>query len=325
MRCLWLVFILLYVSVSWASSLPKRSRENPNVVIIFTDDQGYQDLGCYGSPDIRTPHIDQLAQEGMRFTDFYSASSVCTPSRAGLLTGRYPIRMGLASGVLFPHTGARGIPAEEQMLPELMKERGYRTACIGKWHLGHVDSFLPTSQGFDLFYGIPYSNDMWIAPEIPAAPDLLLRDGISAEQLAVMRDLSRFAWDETNKPNKNLVPLMRNDEIIEFPVDQSTLTGRLTDEAIRFVESCGEEPFLLYLAHPMPHIPLFVSEAFMGRSKAGLYGDVIEELDEATGRLMAALEAAGVADRYMGDFHVRQWALAFKRRCWRSCATIAER
>ena len=296
MRCLWLVFILLYVSMTWASSLPKRSSENPNVVIIFTDDQGYQDLGCYGSPDIRTPHIDQLAQEGMRFTDFYSASSVCTPSRAGLLTGRYPIRMGLASGVLFPHTGSRGLPAEEQTLPELMKKRGYRTACIGKWHLGHVDSFLPTAQGFDLFYGIPYSNDMWIAPEIPTAPDLLLRGGISAEQLAVMRDLSRFAWDETNKPNKNLVPLMRNEEIIEFPVDQSTLTGRLTDEAIRFVESCGEEPFLLYLAHPMPHIPLFVSEAFMGRSKAGLYGDVIEELDEATGRLLAALEAAGVAD-----------------------------
>ena len=296
MRCLWLVFILLYVSMTWASSLPKRSSENPNVVIIFTDDQGYQDLGCYGSPDIRTPHIDQLAQEGMRFTDFYSASSVCTPSRAGLLTGRYPIRMGLASGVLFPHTGSRGLPAEEQTLPELMKKRGYRTACIGKWHLGHIDSFLPTAQGFDLFYGIPYSNDMWIAPEIPTAPDLLLRGGISAEQLAVMRDLSRFAWDETNKPNKNLVPLMRNEEIIEFPVDQSTLTGRLTDEAIRFVESCGEEPFLLYLAHPMPHIPLFVSEAFMGRSKAGLYGDVIEELDEATGRLLAALEAAGVAD-----------------------------
>lgn len=296
MRCLWLVFILLYVSMTWASSLPKRSSENPNMVIIFTDDQGYQDLGCYGSPDIRTPHIDQLAQEGMRFTDFYSASSVCTPSRAGLLTGRYPIRMGLASGVLFPHTGSRGLPAEEQTLPELMKKRGYRTACIGKWHLGHVASFLPTAQGFDLFYGIPYSNDMWIAPEIPAAPDLLLREGVSAEQLAVMRDLSRFAWDETNKPNKNLVPLMRNEEIIEFPVDQSTLTGRLTDEAIRFVESCGEEPFLLYLAHPMPHIPLFVSEAFMGRSKAGLYGDVIEELDEATGRLLAALEAAGVAD-----------------------------
>ena len=204
--------------------------------------------------------------------------------------------MGLASGVLFPHTGSRGLPAEEQTLPELMKKRGYRTACIGKWHLGHVDSFLPTAQGFDLFYGIPYSNDMWIAPEIPSAPDLLLRGGISAEQLAVMRDLSRFAWDETNKPNKNLVPLMRNEEIIEFPVDQSTLTGRLTDEAIRFVESCGEEPFFLYLAHPMPHIPLFVSEAFMGRSKAGLYGDVIEELDEATGRLLAALEAAGVAD-----------------------------
>jgi arylsulfatase A-like enzyme len=268
----------------------------PNVVIIFTDDQGYQDVGCFGSPDIRTPHLDRLAEEGMRFTDFYVASSVCTPSRAGLLTGRYPVRMGLAYGVLFPHTGARGLPAAEQTLPELMKERGYRTACVGKWHLGHLDSFLPTAHGFDLFYGIPYSNDMWIAPEIPAAADLVLREGVSVDQLEVMRGLSRFAWDETNKPNKNLVPLMRNEEMIEFPVDQSTLTGRLTDEAIRFVESCGEEPFLLYLAHPMPHIPLFASEAFVGRSEAGLYGDVIEELDASTGRLLAALEAAGVAE-----------------------------
>jgi arylsulfatase A-like enzyme len=284
------------LSAMQVAAMSRAEERLPNVVIIFTDDQGYQDVGCFGSPDIRTPHLDQLAEEGMQFTDFYSASSVCTPSRAGLLTGRYPVRMGLANGVLFPHTGARGLPAAEQTLPELMKERGYRTACVGKWHLGHVDSFLPTGQGFDLFYGIPYSNDMWIAPEIPAAPDVVLNAGVSAEQLEVMRDLSRFAFDETNKPNKNLIPLMRNEEMIEFPVDQTTLTGRLTDEAIRFVESCGAEPFLLYLAHPMPHIPLFASEAFMGRSEAGLYGDVIEELDASTGRLLAALEAAGVAE-----------------------------
>jgi arylsulfatase A len=264
-------------------------------VIIFTDDQGYQDLGCYGSPDIRTPHLDQLAEEGMRFTDFYVVASVCSPSRAGLLTGRYPVRMGLANSVLFPHSGDHGLPPKEQTLAELMKGAGYRTACVGKWHLGHQKKYLPTAHGFDSFFGIPFSNDMWMAPELEAAPELLLREGVTQRQLVELRKLSLSKWDATNKPYHNWVPLMRNTQMIEFPVDQSTLTKRLTDEAIRFIETSGEEPFFLYLAHPMPHIPLHVSEAFAGRSKAGLYGDVIEELDASTGRVLAALERGGVA------------------------------
>ena len=137
MMCLRFLLVLLCVSGAWAGSLPTSSREKPNVVIIFTDDQGYQDVGCYGSPDIRTPYLDQLAKEGMRFTDFYVVASVCSPSRAGLLTGRYPVRMGLAKSVLFPHSGDHGLPPKEQTLAELMKMAGYRTACVGKWHLGH--------------------------------------------------------------------------------------------------------------------------------------------------------------------------------------------
>ena len=289
------IFMLFCMSSAWAGSVPERSIEKPNVVIIFTDDQGYQDLGCYGSPDIRTPHLDQLAEEGMRFTDFYVVASVCSPSRAGLLTGRYPVRMGLANSVLFPHSGDHGLPPKEQTLAELMKGAGYRTACVGKWHLGHQKKYLPTAHGFDSFFGIPFSNDMWMAPELEAAPELLLREGVTQRQLVELRKLSLSKWDATNKPYHNWVPLMRNTQMIEFPVDQSTLTKRLTDEAIRFIETSGEEPFFLYLAHPMPHIPLHVSEAFAGRSKAGLYGDVIEELDASTGRVLAALERGGVA------------------------------
>jgi arylsulfatase A len=176
-----------------------------------------------------------------------------------------------------------------------MKGAGYRTACVGKWHLGHQKKYLPTAHGFDSFFGIPFSNDMWMAPELEAAPELLLREGVTQRQLVELRKLSLSKWDATNKPYHNWVPLMRNTQMIEFPVDQSTLTKRLTDEAIRFIETSGEEPFFLYLAHPMPHIPLHVSETFAGRSKAGLYGDVIEELDASTGRVLAVLERGGMA------------------------------
>jgi len=229
----------------------------PNFVIIFTDDQGYQDLGCFGSPKIKTPNIDRMAAEGMKFTDFYAAASVCTPSRAALMTGCYPPRVGLPD-VLFPNAKV-GINPDEITLAELLKSRGYATACVGKWHLGDADAFLPTRHGFDSYFGIPYSNDM-----------SLKRDGASGP------------------------PLMRNEEIIEHPADQATLTERYTEEAVKFITANQNRPFFLYLPHTMPHLPLHVSERFAGKSAGGLYGDVIECIDWSTGQIVETIKRLGL-------------------------------
>ena len=241
----------------------------PNFVVIFTDDQGYADLGCYGAARIKTPRIDQMAAEGMRFTDFY-AQPVCTPSRAALLTGCYPQRVGLArtprgetgenfGSVLFPDSKC-GIHENEITLAELLKGNGYATACIGKWHLGHLPPFLPTRHGFDYYYGIPYSNDM--------------------------------------KPT----PLMRNEEVIEEPAVQETLTERYTEEAVKFIHGNKDKPFFLYLPHNMPHVPLYASEKWRGRSAGGLYGDVIECIDWSVGQVLDALKEAGVDDNTLVIF-----------------------
>ena len=256
-----------------AASLPL-SAATPNVIIIMADDQGYQDLGCFGSPKIKTPHIDQMAKEGMRFTDFYSGASVCTPSRAALLTGCYASRVGNL-GVLFPQD-ARGLNPTEITIAELLKTKGYATACIGKWHLGHHKQFLPTSQGFDTYYGVPYSNDMTLDPTQPLANDIVLREGVTAESIKTHQ-------------KKNLVPLMRDTEIIEYPVDQNTLTKRYTEEAIKFITTNKGKPFFLYLPHSMPHIPVYASPEFEGQSEIGLYGDSIEELDWSTGQILETL------------------------------------
>ncbi|MEM7455302.1 MAG: sulfatase [Planctomycetota bacterium] len=259
-------------------SAPDR-RNNPNIILIFTDDQGYQDIGCFGSPDIKTPNLDRMAEEGVRFTSFYSACSVCSPSRAALLTGCYPPRVGVTK-VLFPRDDT-GLSPDEITIAEVLKEQGYATACVGKWHLGHKPGFLPTRQGFDTYYGIPYSNDMKLDPESAFADDAVLREEWTMEKIAEIA--------EGDQP-KNCVPLMRDELIVEYPADQTTLSRRYTEEAVRFISENKDQPFFLYLPHTMPHIPLFVSEEFEGKSEAGLYGDTIEEIDWSVGQIMEALK-----------------------------------
>ena len=249
--------------------------EKPNIVVIFCDDLGYGDIGPFGHPTIRTPNLDRMAQEGQRWTSFYVAASVCTPSRAGIMTGRLPVRNGMCSDerrVLFPDSPG-GIPAEEVLLPEALKVQGYATACVGKWHLGHLPQYLPTNNGFDSYFGIPYSNDMD-------------RDSSVERHTAFNSDHSRHFN----------VPLMRNEEIVERPADQTTITKRYTEETVRFIREHKDGPFFVYLAHNLPHIPLFRAPAFEGVSKRGLYGDVIEEIDWSVGQVLDTLRAEGIAE-----------------------------
>ena len=275
-RCGFIILTFFVLAHFSAAGQAKQASSPPNLIIIFADDLGYGDLASYGHPTIRTPNLDRMAEEGMRFTQFYAAASVCTPSRAGLLTGRYPIRTGLVEGlipgrVLFPNDKT-GLPPDEVTIAEVLKGQGYATMAIGKWHLGHLPAFLPTAQGFDGYLGIPYSNDMdYIAP----------KDG---------------------KPGYWNVPLLRDTTIIERPADQTTLTRRYTEEATRFIRKNAGGPFFLYLAHTMPHIPLFASPAFEGRSARGLYGDVVEEIDWSVGEILKALKDAGVAEQTMVVF-----------------------
>lgn len=248
----------------------------PNIVIIFCDDLGYGDLGSYGNPTIRTPHLDRMAAEGQKWTSFYSAAEVCTPSRAALLTGRLPIRSGMASNkrrVLFPNSKG-GLPADEVTLAETLKARGYATHAIGKWHLGHLPEYLPTSHGFDSYYGIPYSNDM---------------DGTPSAAAIEFRQRMREPKDEYWN-----VPLMRDTQVIERPAEQSTLTRRYTEQTLQHIKQNKDKPFFLYLAHTMPHVPLFRSSQFAGTSRRGLYGDVIEELDWSVGQVLQTLREEGL-------------------------------
>lgn len=285
---------LLFAGLA-ALSILAAPAEQPNIVIVFNDDQGYQDLGCFGSPDIKTPRVDQLCSEGMKFTDFYVASPVCSASRAALLTGCYPYRVGVP-GVFFPNRGHSGLDPKHVTIAETLKGAGYATACIGKWHLGDELEFLPTNQGFDSYYGIPFSNDMYPAESMKYAADCLFREGQSPGTLK-----KAFAGkNEKGRPAgmKDKVPLMRNEECIEFPCDQSTITRRCADEGIKFISKSvnADKPFFLYLANSMPHTPLFASEQFKGKSKRGLYGDVIEEIDFNAGRIMDHLKKLGVED-----------------------------
>ena len=242
---------------------------SPNFVVIFADDMGYGDLGAFGHPTIHTSHLDRMAMEGQKWTNFYAAAPVCTPSRAGLLTGRLPVRTGMCSEkrrVLFPDSKG-GLPADEITIASALRSAGYATACIGKWHLGHLPPHRPNDHGFDHYFGIPYSNDMDRVDD----PDYM-------EVMTVPR------IDYFN------VPLMLDSEILERPADQTTITRRYTREAVRFIEQNRGNPFFLYLAHSMPHVPLFCSKEFKNTSLRGIYGDVIEELDWSVGQVLETLK-----------------------------------
>ena len=266
--------LLLLLPIVFAGTMSLSAAPTPNFVIIFCDDLGYGDLGCYGHPSIRTPNVDRMAAEGVRFTDFYSTAEVCTPSRAALMTGRYPVRTGLCGDKrrVFHANASGGIPAAETTLAEALKERGYATACIGKWHLGNRPEYNPTLHGFDYFFGLPHSNDMNPTTNAPRAA------GGRLDQQA--------SWWKA--------PLYRNTEVIDPAADQTRLTSRYTEESVRFIKENRGRPFFLYLAHTFPHVPLFASEKFRGKSPRGLYGDVVEELDWSTGQVLEALREAGL-------------------------------
>jgi arylsulfatase A len=254
--------MLVSVPFAGAAETAKQSRK-PNVVVILTDDQGYADVGCFGAEGFQTPHLDRMAAEGMRFSDFYVGSSVCSPSRAALLTGCYPQRVGLP--VVLEADSAIGLSSEEETIPELLRRVGYATGMFGKWHLGDRPPFLPTRHGFDEYFGLPYSNDM--QPDHPVKknffPDLPLLDG---------------------------------EKIVTYNPDQTQLTTWYTERSVKFIEKNKDRPFFLYLAHNMPHVPLHVSDKFKGKSQRGLYGDACMEIDWSVGQVLDTIKRLGLDD-----------------------------
>ena len=261
-RMWWLFLTLLLASGSRLSAADRL----PNIIIIFTDDQGYGDVGCFGAKGFETPNLDRLARQGRRFTNFHVAQPVCSASRAALLTGNYSNRIGI-HGALGP-SAKHGIADGETTLAELLKQKGYATGMAGKWHLGHHRRFLPIHHGFDEYLGLPYSNDMW-----PFHPE---------------------AKPGAYPP----LPLIEGDRIIDSEVtaeDQGHLTGMYTERAVSFIKRHKDRPFFFYLAHSMPHVPLYVSDGYRGKSSQGLYGDVIQEIDAGVGKIVDALEANGLA------------------------------
>ncbi|UZJ43983.1 sulfatase [Marinimicrobium sp. C6131] len=278
-----------------SADLDKKSSEKPNVVVIFTDDMGYGDAGFSGHPTIATPNLDELANEGQKWTSFYAAAPVCTPSRAALMTGRLPVRSGMASSkrrVLFPDSNG-GIPQSEVTIAEALKSLGYKTGMVGKWHLGHLPEYLPTNNGFDSWYGIPYSNDMDL--------NIDLVKQVNGEEWGFDTWHKGEHW-ENPKPEYWQVPLMVGQNIVERAPDQNLLTKNYTEKAVEFIRNSKDEPFFLYLAHSLPHVPLFASDDFDGESKRGLYGDVIEEIDWSVGQVVKALKEEGVAENTLVVF-----------------------
>jgi arylsulfatase A-like enzyme len=255
------------------------AEEKQNFIIIFTDDQGYNDLGCFGSKTIKTPNIDRLASEGRKYTSFYVPCSVCSPSRAALLTGCYPKRVGMHKHVLFPKSDY-GLNPAEYTIADHLKSNGYATACFGKWHLGHHPELLPRAQGFDKYFGIPYSNDM-------NHPDNKRLNKLSSNELWNDQGTAVTGWN---------TPLVENEEIVEVPVDQRTVTRRYTDKAIEFVTENKDKPFFLYLPHSMPHIPLYVPDDAYDPDPQNAYKCVIEHIDAEVGRLAQTVRDLGIAE-----------------------------
>jgi len=277
MRLKHTLFLLALFSVALTS--PLLAAEKPNFIIIFTDDQGYNDLSCFGSKSIKTPHLDQLAAEGRKFTNFHVPCSVCSPSRAALLTGCYPKRVGLHRHVLFPQSDY-GLNPKENTIADQLRSVGYVTACIGKWHLGHHPETLPRNQGFDSYFGIPYSNDM-------NHPDNKGKTSPASNDSWLEQDKFVKLWN---------TPLMANEEIVELPVNQRTITRRYTDKAIEFVTANKDKPFFLYLPHSMPHIPLFVPDDAYDADPQNAYKCVIEHIDAEVGRLVQTVRDLEIAD-----------------------------
>ncbi len=271
--CLWSLLVC---------TLSNAQPQQPNIIVIFADDMGYGDMSGNGHPTIRTPNLDQMAAEGQKWTSFYAAAPVCTPSRAGLMTGRLPVRSGMTSNnrpVLFPYSKG-GMPAQEETIAEALKKQGYATALVGKWHLGHLPPFLPTRHGFDSWFGTPYSNDMDRNLELTKGKDF---------------------WHKPKSEYWN-VPLMQDERIIKRSPNQELLAIEYTKRAQSFIRKNKQNPFFLYLAYNMPHIPLFRSDAFKGKSTAGLYGDTIEELDWSVGEILKTLKEQGLAENTLVVF-----------------------
>jgi arylsulfatase A-like enzyme len=274
-RIVLAILSLFLVRFAVADRTAGVTAEKPNVIIIFADDQGYGDLSCFGSTLVETPHIDRMAEEGRRLTNFMVASPVCTPSRAALLTGSYPKRIGLAQGVLFPGS-ERGLHPGEHTIADHLKAQGYVTACFGKWHLGDHPETLPRQHGFDVYFGIPYSNDM-NHPDNKNKP----RGGHSG--------MDALWSDPESTLSKWNTPLIENETIVELPADQRTITRRYTDRAIDFICENQDQPFFVYLPHSMPHIPLYVPDEVYGADPTKAYKLVIEHIDAEVGRLLDSL------------------------------------
>lgn len=251
-----------------SAGLPAEGTDRPNFIIIFCDDMGYGDLSCFGSPTIKTPNLDKMALEGQKWTSFYVSASVSSPSRAGLMTGRLGVRTGMYGNrhrVLSPGS-PEGLPQEEYTLAEILREHGYATACIGKWHLGHKPETMPLQNGFDYFFGSPFSNDMSKKEQSKAG----------------------------NKDYPFEYLLYEQEKIIETEPDQTQLTKRLTQKAVSYIKANKGRPFFLYLAHPMPHWPVYASEKFQGKSARGVYGDCVEEVDWSVGEIRKTLKDNGL-------------------------------